>query len=196
MSREGPEEPGAVAVVLVEGESDAVVVRTLLERRLVSAEVVSMGGVTNLARHLEGLGGPGPDVFALVDAAEVRFATGALRRHGIHAESAEQLAWHGVFVCDRDLEDVLIRALGADVVRDELAGMAELSGFTTFAQMPQWRGRPVTDQLHRFAGSGSGRKLRLAGRLAARLDPAALPDPIDGLVDAVAARTGAGGWTG
>lgn len=176
-------------MVLVEGESDAVVVRTLLERRLVPAEVVSMGGVTNLARHLEGLGGPGPDVFALVDAAEVRFATGALRRHGILAASTEQLARHRVFVCDRDLEDVLIRALGPDVVREELAEMAELSGFTTFAQMPQWRGRPVTDQLHRFAGSGSGRKLRLAGCLVHRLDPARLPAPLDSLVDAAAART-------
>lgn len=148
-----------------------------------------MGGVTNLARHLDDLGGPGPGVLALVDAGEVRFATGALRRHGIRAVTTEELTWHGVFVCDRDLEDVLLRALGADAVRDVLAGMADLGAFTTFAQMPQWRDRPVHDQLHRFAGSASGRKLRLASRLVDLLDPTDCPAPLDALLDAVAAGT-------
>ncbi len=81
-------------------------------------------------------------MLALVDAGETRFATGALRRHGVRAETVEELAWHGVFVCERDLEDVLIRALGPAVVREELAGLAELTAFRTFAQMPQWRDRP------------------------------------------------------
>ncbi len=182
------EAAGAGPVVLVEGESDAVVVRTLLAGRGVPATVVPMGGVTNLARHLDGLGGPGPGVLALVDAPEMRFAVGALRRHGVVARDVEELAWHGVFVCDRDLEDVLMRALGADAVRDALASMAELGAFESMARMPFWRGRPVLEQLHRFAGSGSGRKARLAARLAERLDPDALPDPLGALVDAVAAR--------
>ncbi|MGG5258968.1 hypothetical protein [Phycicoccus avicenniae] len=176
-------------VVLVEGESDAVVVRALLDARGAAAEVVPMGGVTNLARHLDALGGPGPGVLALVDAPEVRFASGALRRHGVRADTVEELGWHGVLVCDRDLEDVLIRALGPDVVREELAGMAELGAFESLAQMPHWRGRPVAEQLHRFAGSGSGRKSRMAARLAGRLDPDDLPDPLGGLVEAVLART-------
>ncbi|MBM6401306.1 ATP-dependent endonuclease [Phycicoccus sonneratiae] len=174
-------------VVLVEGESDAVVVRALLARRGAAADVVPMGGVTNLAAHLDPLGGPAPHVLALVDAPEVRFAVGALRRHGVRAETLEELGWHGVLVCDRDLEDVLIRALGPDAVLDALAGMAELGAFESLAQMPHWRGRPVAEQLHRFAGSGSGRKSRLAARLADRLDPAALPDPLGPLVDAVLA---------
>lgn len=174
-------------VVLVEGESDAVVVRALLARRAAPADVVPMGGVTNLAAHLDALGGPGPGVLALVDAPEVRFAVGALRRHGVRAESVEELGWHGVLVCDRDLEDVLIRALGPDTVLDALAGMAELGSFESLAQMPHWRGRPVVEQLHRFAGSGSGRKVRLAARLADRLDPDALPDPLGPLVEAVLA---------
>lgn len=177
-------------LVLVEGGSDAVVLRTLLAARGLDADVVPMGGVTNLARHLDDLGGPGHGVLALVDAGEVRFATGALRRHGVHAAGVEELAWHGVFVCDRDLEDVLIRALGTDAVLAELAGMGELTAFESLAQMPHWRDRPVAEQLHRFAGSGSGRKARLAARLATRLDPAGLPDPLDALVAAVAARVG------
>lgn len=176
-------------IVLVEGESDAVVVRVVLAARGADAEVRAMGGVTNLAHHLEGLGGPGPDVLMLVDAGEVRFAAGALRRHGVRAETTEELTWHGVFACERDLEDVLIGALGPDVVRDVLAGMAELASFRTFAQMPQWRDRPVAEQLHRFAGAGSGRKARLAARLAERLDPWALPPPLEALAQAVEAAT-------
>lgn len=174
-------------VVLVEGESDAVVVRALLAHRGAPADVVPMGGVTNLAAHLDAIGGPGPGVLALVDAPEVRFAVGALRRHGVRAETLEELGWHGVLVCDRDLEDVLIRALGPDAVLDALAGMSELGSFESLAQMPHWRGRPVTDQLHRFAGSGSGRKIRLAARLAERLDPEDLPDPLGALVETVVA---------
>ncbi len=178
--------PEAV-VVLVEGESDAVVVRALIAARDGDADVRPMGGVTNLAHHLEELGGPADHVIALVDAGELRFAEGALRRHGVRAEGAEQLAWHGVFVCERDLEDVLIRALGTDTVLDELAGMGELAAFRTLAQMPQWRDRPVAEQLHRFAGSGSGRKARLAARLVRRLDPQHLPAPLDALLEAVLA---------
>ncbi len=172
-------------VVLVEGDSDAVVVRVVLAARGTEAEVRAMGGVTNLARHLDDLGGPSPDVLILVDAGEVRFAAGALRRHGIRAETTEELTWHGVFACERDLEDVLIGALGPGVVVDVLAAMAELTAFRTFAQMPQWRDQPVADQLHRFAGAGSGRKARLAARLAERLDPWDLPAPLDALVQAV-----------
>lgn len=178
-------EPGPV--VLVEGESDAVVVRAVLAARGATADVRPMGGVTNLARFLAEAGGPSPDVLALVDAGEARFAAGALRRHGIRAETAEELAWHGVHVCDRDLEDVLLRALGPDVVLDVVAGMGELGAFASLARMPQWRDRPVTEQLHRFAGSASGRKVRLAARLAERLDPAALPEPLHDLVEAVLA---------
>lgn len=190
MTAAAPTAQPRVPVVLVEGESDAAVVRVVLAARATEAEVRPMGGVTNLARHLDDLGGPGPAVLALVDAGEVRYAAGALRRHGVRAETTEELTWHGVFVCDRDLEDVLIGALGPAVVCEVLAGMAELAGFRTFAQMPQWRDRPVADQLHRFAGAGSGRKARLAARLAERLDPWALPAPMDALVQAVEAAAG------
>ena len=178
-------------VVLVEGESDAVVVRHLLVAREPAAgqevDVVAMGGVTNLAHHLDDLGGPADDVTALVDAGEVRFAVGALRRHGVRAPTLEELSWHGVFVCDRDLEDVLFRALGVPVVLEEVAAMGELGSFESLAQMPQWRGRPVRDQLLRFATSGSGRKRRLADRLGRRLDPRTPPAPLGDLVARVLA---------
>ena len=170
--------------MLVEGESDAVVVRRLLAARTGpdAVEVAPMAGVTNLARHLDALGGPAPDVLALVDAPESRFATGALRRYGVRAETPEELGWHGVFVCDRDLEDVLIRGLGVEAVLAAVRAMGEIGAFESLAQMPQWRERHPSEQLHRFAGSGSGRKRRLAARLGDLLDPAAPPPPLDDLV--------------
>lgn len=174
-------------VVLVEGESDAVVVRHVLAVRGADADVVPMGGVTNLGRHLAARGGPRRDVLTLVDAAELWVAVRALRRYGRDAETAEELARHGVFVCERDLEDLLIRSLGAETVLDALAAMGELGAFESFSRMPDWRRRHVTDRLHRFAGSGSGRKARFAAALAVRLDADDLPDPLDALVLAVLA---------
>ena len=174
-------------VVLVEGESDAIVVRHVLGARGATARVVAMGGVTNLARHLEALGGPARDVLALVDGGEARVAVRALRRFGRDVDTAAELPRHGVFVCERDLEDLLIRALGPEAVLDGLAATGELGAFESFSRMPEWRRRHVTDRLHRFAGSGSGRKARLAAALAVRLDPDVLPDPLDALVVAVLA---------
>lgn len=182
---DGPDRP----VVLVEGESDAIVVRHVLAARGASARVVAMGGVTNLPRHLTALGGPARDVLALVDGDEARVAIRALRRFGRDVDTAEELPRHGILVCERDLEDLLIRALGPDTVLDGLAAMGELGRFESFSRMPEWRRRHVTDRLHRFAGSGSGRKARLAAALAVRLDPDDLPDPLDALVLAVLAAS-------
>ena len=44
----------------------------------------------------------------------------------------------------------------------------------------------MTDQLRRFAGSGSGRKARLAQALAGRLEPATVPEPLRRLLAAAA----------
>ena len=64
--------------------------------------------------------------------------------------------------------------------------MGHLDRFRTFQYQPEWRDRSLTDQLHRFAGSGSGRKVALAERLAVRLDAATTPPPLAGLLDRIA----------
>ncbi len=174
--------------VLVEGRSDAVAVAVLLRERGLDAdglvEVVSMEGVTNAARELERLHRerPGTTVLGLYDAAEERFVAGALRRAGVLLDGSADLAAHGFFVCDADLEDELIRAVGVEGVEEALAELGHLARFRTFQHQPEWRGRPLTDQLHRFAGSGSGRKAALAERLALRLDPMSLPPPLEALL--------------
>lgn len=178
------------AVVLVEGESDAILIRHVLASRGAEADVVPMGGVTNLGRYLTARGGPSRRVLTVVDAAEQRVAHRVLRRFGRDVDTVDELARNGVFVCERDLEDLLIRSLGAETVLDALASMGELGAFESFSRMPAWRRRHVTDRLHRFAGSGSGRKARLAAALAVRLDPDDLPDPLDAIVLAVLASDG------
>jgi hypothetical protein len=158
------------AVVLVEGDSDAVVVMLLARRNGLAevTEVVSMGGVTNVGRHVRrlALGERGVLVLGLCDAPERRFL-----------ERAEP-ALDGIFVCDRDLEEELIRAVGPDQVLDVLDELDELGRFRTFQAQPEWRERPLPDQLRRFAGTRSGRKAVLAERLADRLTPGTTPRPL------------------
>ncbi len=177
-------------VVLVEGPSDAVVLE-VLGRRLGLAEhtergarpavrVVSMGGVTNIRRYLaEHAGLP---VAGLCDGGEVRFFARALRRQGHDVETREQLAELGFFVCEDDLEDELIRALGTDAVLAVIEREGELPLLRILQQQPAQRERSLHDQLHRFFGTKSGRKLRLAAALAAEMPLDRTPAPLRGVL--------------
>lgn len=167
-------------VVLVEGESDAVVVRRLLDRRGLDPDVVPMGGVTNVRRWAEELraGGSEPVLLALGDVRERRYL-----------EKVEPpLA--GVFLCDRDLEEELFRALGRDEVLDAIAAIGDEDRWATFRGQPEWRDRSVDDQLRRFVGTRSGRKAALADELGRRLRPETVPPPLAALLDEVDARSG------
>jgi hypothetical protein len=183
--------PVAAPLVLVEGRSDALVVEHLLGRAGVEGvEVVDLAGITNVERVLTrvaaGASGDETTVAGLCDAGEVRFVEAALRRRGRLVHDRDDLAREGWFVCEGDLEDELIRALGPEAVVDVVTGLGELGRFRTFQRQPEWRERPVTDQLHRFAGSGSGRKARLAAALADRLTEDDTPPPLRALVEHVA----------
>jgi hypothetical protein len=175
-------------VVLVEGASDAAVVRVLCDARGVDPTVVDvrdMGGVTNVGHHLRELDGSAR-VLGLYDAPEERFVIRGLRSSGRSVSDRDDLRRLGFVVCDRDLEDELIRALGPARVESVLAELGELERFRAFQRQPQWRGRPVTEQLHRFAGTASGRKLLLARRLAEELSPGTTPTPLTSLVEQIA----------
>jgi hypothetical protein len=175
-------------VVLVEGASDAAVVEVLWAARetpFAGVEVRDMGGITNVGRHLDELDGRAR-VLGLCDAPEQRFVLRGLRRHGYAVADRADLAAAGFHVCDRDLEDELIRALGPDRVQHVLDGLGELERFRAFQRQPQWRGRAVTAQLHRFAGTASGRKLILARTLAEELSAQTVPAPLARLVEAIA----------
>jgi len=189
-SEEFVREPAPRAVVLVEGLSDRRALEALARRRGrdLAAEgvaVVSMAGSKNITRFLELFGPGGFDVrlAGLCDAPEEDDFRRALKRAGLGAgptrESMERL---GFFVCVRDLEDELVRALGADGVRRVIEARGEASKFRTFQQQPEWRDRPVEEQLRRFLGVGSGRKIGSAAQLVGALDLHRVPRPLDAVL--------------
>jgi hypothetical protein len=184
-------------VVLVEGPSDAAVLEVLARRlgllppaRVTGpvagpaagpvVRIVAMGGVTNIGRYLTEYAGL--PVAGLCDGGEVRFFAMALRRHGHDAETCEQLARLGFFVCDGDLEDELIRALGTDAVLDVIERQGELPLLRTLQQQPAQRERSLHAQLHRFFGTKSGRKLRLTAALAAEMPLDRTPSALRGVL--------------
>jgi len=181
--------------VLVEGESDRAAVLALARRRGVApaergVEVVAMGGVTNIARHVAELGpsGLGLRLTGLYDAGEERFVRGGLERGGLEPRPGrEGLAELGFHCCERDLEDELIRALGVERVLAVVAAEGDAGPLRGLQQQPAQRGRSTADQLHRFFGSGSGRKIRYGRVLVEALAEDQVPAPLAAvLADALA----------
>ena len=85
----------------------------------------------------------------------------------------------GFFVCIADLEDELIRALGAASVERVVDAQGDLGPFRTLQKQPAWQGRPVEQQLRRFMGSGGRRKTRYARFLVEALDLTRVPRPLE-----------------
>jgi hypothetical protein len=180
----------ARAVVLVEGISDQLALERLAERRGrdLAAErvaIVPTGGVTSIGRFLGALGPHGIDVAlaGLCDAGEERHVQRSLERAGLgaHLDRATMEAC-GFFVCVADLEEELIRALGADGVIGVLEADGELASFRTFQKQPAQRERTTDAQLRRFMGTRAGRKYRYATLLVHALELARMPRPLDAVL--------------
>jgi hypothetical protein len=178
---------GPRAVVLVEGSSDQCAVEALAERRgrNLDAEgisIVPIGGAQAIGRFLDHFGPQGLDIrlAGLCDAAEEDEFRHGLERAGIGANlTRADLEELGFYVCDADLEDELIRALGAPRVEEVVEAHGDLGPLRTLQKQPEWRGRPVEEQLRRFMGSGGSRKIRYARLLVEALDLGAMPRPLD-----------------
>jgi hypothetical protein len=162
-------------VILVEGISDKCALEALAERhgRDLAAEgvsIVPIGGAHATERFLRGLGDD-VHVAGLCDAGEERDFRRGFERAGRGPAR--------VFVCDVDLEDELIRALGTDAVEEVLAAHGDLRAFRTLQKQAAWNGRPTNEQLRRFMGSGGRRKIRYARFLIDALDLSQVPRPLD-----------------
>lgn len=178
------------AVVLVEGASDQHALETLAMRRGMDLNddgiaIVAMGGASNIGRFLEVLGPHGRDlaVAGLFDAAEVGAIQRGLERAGfgqhVHPAEMESL---GFYMCVEDLEDELIRHLGVDAVQRVIHAQGESAALRTFQRQPAQRGRTSEQQLRRFMGTRSGRKIRYGHLLVAALDLDHVPRPLDGVL--------------
>jgi len=84
----------------------------------------------------------------------------------------------GFFVCDRDLEDELIRAVGPDALETILAEEGDLASFRTLQKQAPWRDACFVDQLRRFLGAGARRKLRYANLFVLALELDRQPRPL------------------
>lgn len=176
--------------MLVEGVSDQLALEALAQRRgrnLVAEGIVivPMGGATNIGSFLDRFGPRGLDVrlAGLCDAAEERDFRSGLERAGLGSNlSRLEMEALGFYVCVADLEDELIRALGTAAVERVIDGQGELESFRIFQRQPAWRGRPTEEQLRRFLGTHSGRKIQTAGLLVAALDLSRVPRPLDGVL--------------
>lgn len=178
-------------VVLVEGESDRVAVRTLAMRRgrdlaAEGIEVVEMGGVTNtraFATHYgpRGLAVPLAGLYDAPDEGKVRHGLAAAGLEG--ALAREGLDGLGFYKCSADLEDELIRALGVATVEAVIEAEGEGRSLRLLSGMPAQQGWDRSSVLRRFLGVRSGRKARYAELLVNALEPSRVPEPLAAVLD-------------
>lgn len=175
------------AVVLVEGTSDQVALETLARRRgrdlaADRVSIVPIGGAQAIGGFLERFGpaGLGVKLAGLCDAGEERDFRRGLERAGLGSDlDRAEMEALGFYVCEVDLEDELIRTLGAEAVERIADAQGELGAFRTLQKQPAWRGRPVEEQLRRWLGSGARRKIRYARFLVEALEPEQVPRPLN-----------------
>jgi hypothetical protein len=177
------------AVILVEGASDrraveAVAIRRGRDLAGEGISIVAMWGATNIGRFVERFGprGDGVSIAGLYDDAEEPVVRRALVEAGLDLGDARvDLERAGFFACVEDLEDELIRAIGADAVLELVEARGELGPFRTMQKQPQWRGRPLDRQLRRFLGNAS-RKIEYAYLIVEALDLSRIPRPLDAVL--------------
>lgn len=177
----------ARTAVLVEGVSDQVAVEALAVRqgRDLVAEgvaIVPMGGATNIGSFLAELGPRGRDLrlTGLCDVGEEGAFRRGLERAGLGVElGREDMEALGFYVCVLDLEDELIRALGAEAVEQVIEAEGERGSLRIFRKQAAQRERTPEQQLRRFMGTRGGRKVRYARLLVDALDLTRVPRPLD-----------------
>jgi hypothetical protein len=180
----------AEAVVLVEGISDQIAVEALAARRGrdLGAErvvVLPVGGVHAMTRYLRqfGPGGAGLRLAGLCDAREENVVRRGLASAGIGSPGTRAgMERLGFYVCVEDLEDELIRAIGAARVEALIDSQGDLGSFRSLQGQLEWRGQPAGAQLRRFLSSGARRKLRYARLLAGSVGLDRLPHPLEAVL--------------
>ena len=157
-----------MAVVLVEGVTDRIALEAVAGRiglELDGTEIVPIGGAQAIRRAAAQY--EGEPVAGLCDAGEEPWFRRVLGA--------------ATYVCVKDLEDELIRALGADRVQEVVAAHGDLDTFRSFQNQIFWRGRPVEQQLRRWLQNG-GRRHRYPPRLVEAMEPGEIPRPLVGVL--------------
>jgi hypothetical protein len=134
---------------------------------------------------VQALGPQGLDVrlAGLCDCAEVpRVRRGLARATGGAHLTLGAIEELGFLVCNADLEDELIRALGTLGAERVLHAQGEFESFRRFQAQPAQRGRDHHAQLCRFMGTRAGRKIRYGALLVDALPLDRVPRALDGVL--------------
>jgi hypothetical protein len=161
-----------MSIVLVEGVTDRIALEAVARRLdldLGETEIAPIGGAQAIRRAAAQH--DGERVVGLCDAGEERW----FRR----------VLGDATYVCVKDLEDELIRALGPVRVEDVVAAQGELDTFRSFQNQVFWRGQPVERQLRRWLQNG-GRQHRYPPLLIEAMEPDEIPRPLAGVLAAFA----------
>ena len=184
----------ADALVLVEGITDQIALETAAVRqgRDLAAErvvVVPIGGAHAIGRYLARFG-PSRGEVRLAGLCDLReeeiFRRGLVTTHVGEPRTRAEMERLGFFVCVRDLEDELIRAVGMAGVEELVEAHGDLRAFRSFQTQPAWRSRDPEAQMYRFLRSSSRRNLRYVRLLVeAAYDRGTLPYPLRALLAAI-----------
>ena len=177
----------AKLVVLVEGVSDQLAIEAVAEKLgcdfdAEGLSIVPMSGAGSIKAfaRLFGPNGLGLKLAGLCDAGEASFFASSLAAAGVpNVLATSDLSAANFFVCDRDLEEELIRSLGTERSEAVIEDRGDLSAFRLFQAQPQQRSEPLSTQLHRFI---STRKVEYAAPMVDVLGTGELPVPLAELV--------------
>lgn len=178
----------ARAIVLVEGISDQIALETLAMRRgrdldVEGVAILPMGGAHAITRYLTRFGEAGVTLAGLCDAGDEGIFRRRLAEAGFGSSATRaEMERSGFHVCEQDLEDELIRAVGAARVEVLFESQGDLGSFRTLQRQPGWRERNVEAQMRRFLGSGARRKLRYARLLVGSVELDRVPRPLDAVL--------------
>ena len=181
-------------IVLVEGLSDKVALDALAKRHgwnlaNEGITIVAIGGATKIRGFLDSLGplGLGAKLAGLCDIGEERHFRRALQRAGFGLDlTRSDMETLGFYICDADLEDELIRSLGADTMLEVIAAQGDLGRFHLFRRQPEWQEQSSHAQLRRWLGTTAHRKISYAKLLVDALDLDRVPVPLERLLAHIA----------
>lgn len=174
-------------MVLVEGISDQRAVEALARRlgRDLEAEgvaVVPIGGAHAIGKAVRELASRGSQVrlAGLCDAGEEGHFRRALESAGFGSNlTRADLERLGFYVCEEDLEDELVRAVGTGRVEELIEAQGETGRFRTFQKQLAKRALTREQQLYGFMWN---RKIRYGPLLVDLLDLERVPRPLDRLL--------------
>lgn len=175
-------------VVLVEGRSDRLALERLADRlghdlTVAEVEIVDVGGVTNFRSHLMRFGPMGENLrlAGLCDAGERQIVLRALQGAGVADHlTPDAMASLGFFVCEGELEDELLKAVGVPAMLQIIEQNGDLPRFRTMQRQLVYRAASVETQVRYLM---TQKKIAYAPHIIDALDLARVPNVLSAVLD-------------